>query len=346
MDNIRADELRTLAADISLGRPHSSYPDGATAGVAARPHASRANWIRYLRPAMLFFAFTPCLATLLLLWTDHPLTQPALALLELVGVVLVLMGAGLLDLYLDGDRVAQSPTTYRGSGYVPAHTLPRAVLVVAIALLTLGTLAMAPVALAGGIGGMIFGAIGLVFAVLYSVTRYALKWTVLGDLAIFAALGPGVVFITALAQHRPLSWPLLALGLAFGCFALTLPQARHLREMEADATLGRQTVALSLGANAARLLLAGGFIVGFASLALIALPKGAPHGVLLAFVGAPAAVVAIHGAYRAQGPGPRHLVVRATLHANIALGVSLLIGLALNALFLALTMIIGRVLNG
>jgi 1,4-dihydroxy-2-naphthoate octaprenyltransferase len=329
MDDIRGDEVRSVAADISLGRGAGSYPARSTPPLARSALTAKpAAWLARLRPGALLVGLTPVLATLLYIWGATGALNLLAALCVIVGAACAISGASLLDVYLDARRAASA---------LQEPWATKRTLVAGLTLLLIAGLAGVPLALAGGWPVIALGVGGLALAVFYTATTRALKLSPLGDLALFLALGPGMTALTALSQGRPLIGPLWLLGLALGAFALTVPYARHLRDRNTDVEYGRRTVAVLLGQTGGRLALSAAFAFGYSLLVAFAVPVGAPHPALLAFLALPAVAIAITGAYRASEIQSRHLAVRATFHAYVLIVTWLLAGLLMNSIYLQIT---------
>jgi 1,4-dihydroxy-2-naphthoate octaprenyltransferase len=329
MDDFRGDELRSVAADLSLGRGAEGYPARVTPSLAgAALTAKPVPWIARLRPGALLFGLTPALATLLYIWGETGSLNLLFALCALVGVAGALAGANLLDVYLDTRRRAWA----LDESWDAQRTL-----IASLTLLLIAGLAGIPLALDGGWPVFALGLGGLALATLYTAAPGALRLSPLGDLALFVALGPGVIFLAALSQRQTLMRPLWLLGLALGAFALAIPYARHLRDRNADVEHGRRTVATLLGQTGGQLALVASFAFGYTLLAAFALPFGAPHLALLAFLALPAVAIAITGAYRASEIHSRRLAVRAAIHAYTLIVVWLLAGLLVNSLYLRIS---------
>jgi 1,4-dihydroxy-2-naphthoate octaprenyltransferase len=329
MENLRGDEVRSVAADISLGRGAGGYPPRQTPPLATNAlTATPLAWLTRLRPGALLVGLTPAAATLLYIWGQTGSLDLLIGLCTLTGVACAIGGASLIDTYLDARRAAWTLQEPRAS---------RRTLLAGFALLLLAGLAGIPLALAGGWPVLALGGCGLALAVFYTATTRALKLSPLGDLALFLALGPGIVLLTALSQSRPLSGPLWLLGFSLGVFALAIPYARHLRDRNADVEYGRRTVAALLGQTGGRMALVASFAFGYSLLVALAVPVGAPHPALLAFLALPAVAIAITGAFRASEIHSRHLVMRAAFHAYVLIVAWLLAGLLLNSVYLLVT---------
>ncbi len=335
MDDIRGDEVRSVAADISLGRGAGSYPARSTPPLARSALTAKpAAWLARLRPGALLVSLTPALATLLYIWGETGALNLLAALCVVVGAACAIGGASLLDVYLDARRAARA---------LQEPWATRRTLVAGLTSLLIAGLAGVPLALAGGWPVIALGVGGLALAVFYTATTRALKLSPLGDLALFLALGPGMTALTALSQGRRLTGPLWLLGLALGAFALTIPYARHLRDRNTDVEYGRRTVAVLLGQTGGRLALSAAYAFGYSLLVAVAVPAGAPHPALLAFLALPVVAIAITGAYRATEIHSRHLVVRATFHAYVLIVTWLLAGLLVNSVYLGITSALANV---
>jgi 1,4-dihydroxy-2-naphthoate octaprenyltransferase len=337
MDDIRRDEAPSVAADISPGRGASGSPARATPPLAESRFAAKpAAWLARLRPGALLVGLTPALATLLYIWGATGALNLPLAFCAVGGVAFAISGASLLDDYFD----ARHATWALEEPWATPRTLEAG-----LAMLLIAGLAGIPLALAGGWPVLALGLGSLALAALYTATTPALKRSPLGDLALFLVMGPGITLLTALSQRHPVTRPLWLLGLALGSFALAMPFARHLRDRAIDAEYGRRTVAVLLGQAGGRLALVASFAFGFALLAAFALPFGAPHPALLAFLAIPAVAIAITGVYRATEIHSRQLAVRATFRAYALIVAWLLAGLLLNSLYLSLTDALAGVLS-
>jgi 1,4-dihydroxy-2-naphthoate octaprenyltransferase len=329
MDDMRGDELRSVAAEVSLGRGADGYPSRLTPPLAKRAFAvGPTAWLKRLRPGAALVGLTPALATLFYIWGETGALDALLALCALGGVASALSGASLLEVCLDARRASTTLQEPRAT---------RRIFVAGVALLLIAGLAGAPLALAGGLSVLALGAGGLALAVIYAVTSRALKRSLLGDLALFLTLGPGITLLVARSQQRPVTGPLWLLGLALGAFALTIPTVLHLRDRNANVEHGRWTVAALLGQTGGHVTLVASFAVGFTLLATFAAPVGAPHPALLAFLALPAVAVAVTGALRASEMHSRHLAARATFHAYVLIVTWLLVGLLVNSMYLRIT---------
>jgi 1,4-dihydroxy-2-naphthoate polyprenyltransferase len=261
-------------------------------------------------------------------------------------VLLVLAGASMLDEYLEFERSVHRRWNNNGGSYYAENTLegtglePLTVLRVSALLLLLGALIGLPLILAGGMPLLILGALGLVAAILYSATNFALKRLPAGELVIFLALGPGLAIATAFSQGDTPSLPLVELGLALGLFTVALVLAAHLRDQEADRTISRRTLVQVNGERIGYMLyticLFGAYLLTIS----IALPENAARGAVLAIFSLPAALIAWTGVTRALSQQSHQLAVRHTLRAYTSFALWTLTGLLAAGLILRIVSLI------
>lgn len=291
-----------------------------------------ATYLWLCRPARLLLVVAPILLTLLLLWVSGQRLLPIPALSTLVAAALVLAGASLLDEYLAFERAAaHGRANEPGLSHLPGARMATSpvytltVLRLSIILLALGALAGIPAVLSGGLWTIILGVGALLLAFLYSATSHAWQSLPASAILVALALGPSLVFATTLAQHQPISWPILTLGLALGCAALACAQAHVLATAAATTTASRRT---------RRILCALALVGAYAFAVLLASFWGAFTGAVAAFLSLPAALLALTGIVRAQSPIVRALALRQMTRAYLLYALWLFAGILAAYLFI------------
>jgi 1,4-dihydroxy-2-naphthoate octaprenyltransferase len=284
-----------------------------------------ATYLWLCHPIRLLLVVAPVLLTLELLWASGLRLLPIPAASTLLAAVLALAGGSLLDEYLAFERAAaHGRTNEPGLSHLPGARMATSpvytltVLRLSISLLALGALAGIPSALSGGVWTIILGVGALLLAFLYSATSYAWKRLPASAVIVALALGPGLVFATTLAQHQPISWPILTLGLALGCAALTCAQAHVLASAAATTTASRR---------AGRILCALALVGAYAFAVILASFWGIFTGAVAAFLSLPAAVLALTGIMRAQSPIVRALALRQMTRAYLLYALWLFTGI-------------------
>lgn len=297
-------------------------------------------WLRLVRPSALLLVLVPALTALILLWLRGASIRPIPALAGVVSLVLAQAGASLLDVYLEYARRAHLPASERNDRMTARALLasskihPMNVMRLGILLLMAGALAGIPLITTGGWPVALLGAAGLLIAFLFSATSFALKRFALSDLLIGLALGPGIVAGMMLAQrHIPTGRDML-FACALGLLAMVPAEGAHLRDVRHDTLLHRKTLVTVLGDGVGRAVYVLYLLAGMALLALAALPKGAPHGALLALFALPSFAIPVSGALRANPGFAREHVVLQELRAYAVFAFWLLLGLAVNAILI------------
>ncbi|HEX6543329.1 MAG TPA: prenyltransferase [Ktedonobacterales bacterium] len=316
----------------------SSMGDGVPSPAAS--HIPVGIWVRLIRPSALLLALVPALTALLLLWLRGWSIQALPALSGLVSLLLVQAGASLLDVYLEYVRRKHLPESSRNDRLTARAILARSqirplnVMRLGILLLIVGALAGIPLFVTGGWPVVTLGIVGLAIAFFFSATSFALKRFLVADFIIGLALGPGIITGMMLAQGQmPTSRDMLFAGM-LGLLAMLPALGVQLRDAHEDALLARRTLVLSLGEGVVRAIYLLCLLGALALLALAALPKGAPHGALLAFFALPAFVVPVSGALLSAPGFGREQVVAQELRAYAFFAFWLLLGLAINAILL------------
>lgn len=296
------------------------------------------TWIRLIRPSALLLVLVPALTALALLWLRGAKIMALPALAGVISLLLVQAGASLLDVYLEYARRTHLPESER-SDHLTARALlahavvrPLSVLRLSILLIALGAIAGIPLIATGGWKVVLLGISGLVIAFLFSATSFALKRFSLADIIIGLALGPGIVTGMMLAQRQTPTGRDMLFAFALGLLAMLPAEGAHLRDAHQDVLLGRKTLVTELGDGIGRAVYVLFLLAGMTLLALAALPRGAPHGALLAFFALPSFSIPISGALLARQGYAREQVVAQELRAYAIFAFWLLLGLVINAI--------------
>jgi 1,4-dihydroxy-2-naphthoate octaprenyltransferase len=249
----------------------------------AVPRPGAGVWLMAARPRTLSAAISPVLVGTAIAQRLGAL-RPVPALLALLAALFIQVGTNFANDYsdfkhgADADRVG--PTRVTQSGLVAPRTVKLA------AWLAFGISGVLGIALAAMTGWpiLLIGAASVAAGWLYTGGPWPLGYHGLGDVFVFTFFGLvatcGTVYAQAL-HVPPEAW--LA-GAAVGSLATAILVVNNLRDRETDAKVGKNTLAVKLGAKASR----GQYVVLVLAPFAIALALGTPWPLLAVAAAFPA----------------------------------------------------------
>jgi len=208
-------------------------------------------WLMAARPRTLSAAVSPVLVGTAIAHRVGGL-RPAAAVLALLASLLIQVGTNFANDYsdfrhgADADRVG--PTRVTQSGLVPPGTVKLA------AWIAFGISGLLGIALAAMSGWpiLVIGAASVAAGWLYTGGPWPLGYHGLGDLFVFVFFGLVATCGTVYAQALyvpPIAW---VAGTAVGSLATAILVVNNLRDRTTDAHVGKNTLAVKLGARATR----------------------------------------------------------------------------------------------
>jgi 1,4-dihydroxy-2-naphthoate octaprenyltransferase len=208
---------------------------------------------------------------------------------------------------------------------------PVRVLSIGLILLLLGAVCGVFTALAGGAVFFLFVLIGLVCAYFYSATAFSLSSLTLGEVVAFLIFGPLLTLIAYLMQTGHLDRIVLAYGLSLGLLATAFIHLNNMRDAESDAQAGKRTLASYLDLRLSRALYLLFLLGAYAPIIVLAVPRHAPHLLLITLWTLPGLVVLISGVLRTDSPPSLHLHMRKTLALETLFAILLIVALIITA---------------
>lgn len=243
-------------------------------------------WIQATRPKSFAATLAPVALGLALAWRDGRF-DALTAGLTLLGAMLLQAGANLMNDYMDHRAGADSSASISPSRVIQDGLLtPRQVLIGAWVCLAAGAALGIGLASIGGWPVWIIGALGVLIAVLYTGGPAPLAYIGLGEIAVFVAMGPGIVAGAYAVQTQTVTPGVLLAATPIGLLVAAILHANNLRDLDSDRLAGKRTLATRLGRRGAQVeyaaLMAGAFAGVLAAIALGELPLAAlAVGVLL-----------------------------------------------------------------
>lgn len=242
-------------------------------------------WIQATRPKSFAATLAPVALGLALAWRDGRF-DPLTAGLTLLGAMLLQAGANLMNDYMDHRAGADSSASISPSRVIQDGLLtPRQVLIGAWVCLAAGAALGIGLASIGGWPVWIIGALGVLIAVLYTGGPAPLAYIGLGEIAVFVAMGPGIVAGAYAVQTQTVTPGVLLAATPIGLLVAAILHANNLRDLDSDRLAGKRTLATRLGRRGAQVeyaaLMAGAFAGVLAAIALGELPLAALAVVVL-----------------------------------------------------------------
>lgn len=212
-------------------------------------------------------------------------------LLALLGVVLLQTAANLINEYFDYVRGADT-LKVAGQSMVIKNSLltPREVGLGAIATTVAGSLIGLYFLTQTGPALLWIGLGGVLVAITYTAGPFPLAYNGLGELAAGIFMGPMIVLGAYTVMANTLYWDLVLISIPVALMVAAILHANNLRDLEADRSVNKRTLAVLLGRPAARVeyhLLVGG---AYVALLLLVLTRLIPPLALIAFITLPEAI--------------------------------------------------------
>ncbi len=292
-----------------------------------------------MRPGYLPLSLLPVLVGSALAWTQSITTKtprgefhPQRFLALLLTVVCLQIGAHLVNDYYDYLRGVDTSNALGPGGLIQQGLIkPVRVLSIGLTLLLLGTGFGVFTALAGGALLFLFVLFGLICAYFYSATAFSISSLTLGEVVAFLIFGPVLTLAAYLVQTGHVDRTVLAYGLSLGLLATACIHLNNMRDAESDAQAGKRTLASYLDLRVSRALYLLFLLGAYAPILVLAVPRSAPHLLLITLWTLPGLVVVLSGVLRTDSPPSLHLHMNKTLALETLFAILLMAALIITA---------------
>ena len=269
------------------------------AEAAPRPGPLAVWWIG-ARPRTLVAAVVPVLVGAA--WTGRNAISIPRTLLALVVAIGLQIGVNYANDYFDGvrgvDTAARTgPRRLVASGLAP----PRAVATAAVAMVCIAAVAGVALALLTTPWLIAAGALAVLALALYSGGPKPYAASGLGEVSVFVFFGLVATGGTAFVQQDRLDASVLWLAVPVGLLACALLMVNNLRDIPTDSAVGKRTLAVRLGAQRSRTLLAAVVVIALILPTVGALVRSLPWLVALTLVTVPLAIAPLRVISSAEG---------------------------------------------
>jgi 1,4-dihydroxy-2-naphthoate octaprenyltransferase len=336
----------TLQPEISVRSAASTRSVSLPKPLVAQPqeyHPGVGEWLTIwwdgIRPAYFPLSVIPVVLGSIVAWTQsispqHPRGDfhPIRFIVTLAAVLLLQTGAHLINDYYDYLKNVDRSNSL-GPGGLIQQGLVRPDQVLSFGLISLGSGAFlgAFAAISGGWLILVFGLLGLLAAYFYSGTSRALSSLALGELVSFCIFGPLLTLGAYMVQTGHMDRTVFLYSISLGLLATASIHLNNMRDAESDAQAGKHTLASILGGPLSRALYLVLVLGAYAPIIALALPRHAPHLLLLVLWTLPGLVIAIMGVFCTFNPASLHLAMRQTLKLETYFTLFLVIALIVTA---------------
>ncbi|HEU0001386.1 MAG TPA: 1,4-dihydroxy-2-naphthoate octaprenyltransferase [Ktedonobacteraceae bacterium] len=356
-DSVQAEEVPTIPLGsmqtISELQPevavHSITPTQAVrlpAPLIVQPaeyHRGLAEWLRIwwngMRPSYLPLSLMPVLLGSVLAWTQSITTKtprgdfhPQRFLALLLTVLCLQIGAHLVNDYYDYLRGVDTSNALGPGGLIQQGLIkPVRVLTLGLLMLLFGTVCGVFTALAGSPLLLVFVLIGLLCAYFYSATAFSISSLTLGEVVAFLIFGPLLTLAAYTVQTAHFDRVVLVYGLSLGLLATAFIHLNNMRDAESDAQAGKRTLASYFDLRMSRFLYLLFLLGAYVPIIMLAVPRHAPHLLLITLWTLPGLAVLISGVLRTDSPPSLHLHMRKTLALETLFTILLMVALVILA---------------
>ncbi len=251
--------------------------------------------------------------------------NPALALLALLVALALQVGVNYANDYSDGirgtDKDRVGPQRLTGSGLVRPNIVRRA------AFMSFGVAALAGLAIVIITAAwwlVLVGVVCILAAWYYTGGKHPYGYAGLGEVVVFLFFGVIATLGTTYIQTLQFDALSLILGSVFGLYPAAVLMVNNIRDIETDRVAGKRTLAVKLGAPAAKLLFSlMVWIPVVFNLLLMLIYPATIFGLLNLLVLIPGWMAGV------KGKSPAELITSLKLISLAGLGYGLLVGLGL-----------------
>ena len=260
------------------------------------------SWLMAARPRTLALSASPVVVGAALAWAAQSRIHGPALVAALMGSACIQVATNLHNDAADSERGADGadrvgPPRVTASGLLSAGAVKRAAFTCFAVALLMGIYLVA----VGGWPILAIGVLSIASGWAYTGGPRPIAYTPLGELFVIAFFGVGAVAGTFWLCAGKMASEILPAGLALGLMAGAVLLVNNFRDREADARVGRRTLAILAGSQATTFIYAAMMLLPFALLLPIShrLPQ---HDVWLALIALPPALALVYRFFR-EPPG-------------------------------------------
>ena len=287
-------------------------------------------WLLALRPASLTASAVPVLVGTALAADEA--FRPGLFAMAFLGSLALQSGTNLANDYYDHVQGVDTASSLGPSGVIQRGLLPPQAVLLG-GFVAFGAAAVLGLVIAAFVGWPVLalGAASLLAGFAYTAPPLKLAYRGLGEVTVFAFMGPAVVMGAAYVQLETWTWSAFLASIPVGLLASAILHANNLRDIEDDRAHGKRTVATLLGRPAADYELAALVTAAFAIALALAILGAAPLTTLVALAALPAGVLLLHALATSRDARSLNRVLAGAVGVHLLFGLLWALGFALDA---------------
>jgi 1,4-dihydroxy-2-naphthoate polyprenyltransferase len=272
--------------------------------LSLRGAGSLRAWAIAARPHTLTISINPVLVGSALVWAETAHIDVGVLLLSLLGALLLQLGTNLdndvSDTQRGTDRAGRlGPPRATALGLLTARQVRGASRACFVLALVVGLLLVAR----GGWPILLAGMAAALAALAYAGGPRPISYTPFGDFVVWLFFGLVAVAGTYYLQTATFSAGVLIAATMVGLPASAVLVVNNYRDLDTDAAVGKNTLAVCLGRNFSRWEYAALMFAPFALLAALAASTGIGASLLIPLLGLPIAIGLVRRFWR-ETPGP------------------------------------------
>ena len=217
------------------------------------PNDKLSAWYKAARPRTLTATYAP-LGLAAVIAVQDGVFDLVRFVLSLVGALFLQVAANLVNEYFDFRRGADAHKT-AGQGMIIKNAVltPRDVLVGAVITVAIGVLIGLYLLSQSGSPLFWIGLGGVLVVITYTAGPFPLAYHGLGEIAVFIFMGPLMVLGAYYVMAREFSWTPVIAALPLGFMVAAIMHANNVRDLDADRAVNKNTIAVRLGRDKARI---------------------------------------------------------------------------------------------
>lgn len=263
-----------------------------------------ASWWLAARPKTLTVSLVPVLVGSAVAWSQTHVFQWLPALVALMAAVLIQIGTNLHNDVSDFERGADTPERLgppraTAMGWLPAAAVRRAAWIAFGLAFNFGVYLV----WYGGWPIVAIGLSSLLAGWAYTGGPRPIAYTPLGEVFVCLFFGLAAVGGSYYLQTLSLSSAALLAATMVGLLAAGVITVNNYRDLESDARVGKNTLAVVLGRRGAQFVYAAEMLLPFALLPLLAVLTGKGFWLALPLLVLPQVLIQV-GRFRRETPGP------------------------------------------